>query len=175
MMETVEFPQNVTLPDPDRSYALTGCENRESRIVRTLWLDTEGVPTNNRLLQETYKKAAGEVLSEESQTQDAEIILVAYGLSARIARSAMLTLREKNVKVGLFRPITLWPFPGAALEALAKDKKRAFMVVEMSAGQFVEDVERHTGRALFYGTPGGDIPQEGEIVKRILEYKKANK
>ena len=105
--------------------------------------------------------------------QDCEIVLVAYGSQARIARQAVQALRKKGKRCGLLRPISLWPFPKDAFEKLLKGKKRKnmrFFVVEMSYGQMVEDVRLAVnGRASvdFYGRSGGGIPTEEEILKRI--------
>jgi len=127
----------------------------------------------NLRLQDKYREVAStEALWEETDTAGADYVLAGFGLSARICRSAVSALRKEGVKAGLFRPITLWPFPGAALAKAAKGKKR-LLVVEMNAGQMVEDVKLTVGSSLpvdFLGTLGGITPQVDAIVERIRSY-----
>jgi 2-oxoglutarate ferredoxin oxidoreductase subunit alpha len=106
---------------------------------------------------------------EDSETADADHLLVGFGLSARICRSAVGALRKSGIKAGLFRPISLWPFPTTQLARAAAGKKR-LLVVEMNAGQMVEDVRLSVGsepKVDFYGTMGGATPQVDAIVERI--------
>ena len=129
----------------------------------------------NEILQKNYAR-----IEKQEQRfaglhlQDCEIVLVAYGSQARIARQAVQALREKGKRCGLLRPISLWPFPQDAFEKLLKGKKRKsirFFVVEMSYGQMLEDVRLAVnGRAPvdFYGRSGGGIPTAEEISNRIL-------
>lgn len=101
-----------------------------------------------------------------------ELILVAYGISARLARSAVMQARAKGLRVGLFRPITLFPFPEEALFQLTAKNTQAFLVVELSAGQMIEDVERVTRRQKpvhFHGRTGGNIPTVDEIYDQIVQ------
>ncbi|MEK6567938.1 MAG: transketolase C-terminal domain-containing protein, partial [Candidatus Omnitrophota bacterium] len=109
---------------------------------------------------------------ETFNTDDAEIILVAYGMMARLAKKAVESLREKGHKVGLLRPISLWPFPQEIFRQLAlSDKRLAFLVVEMSYGQMLEDVQLTlNGRVKvdFLGRSGGGVPSEEEIIKSSL-------
>ena len=106
---------------------------------------------------------------ETYKTEDADIILVAYGSIGRLARASVDHLAKKGIKAGLVRPITLWPFPDAAISRLAgKDVK--FLVVEMSAGQMVEDVRlavQDDAKVYFYGRTGGGIPTEEEIAEQV--------
>jgi len=124
---------------------------------------------------ERYKRYAEieekEVKYEEYMTEDAEVILVAYGITARIAKSAVNAAREAGIKAGLLRPITLWPFPKAKIAELAGTVK-AFMSVEMSMGQMVDDVKLAVNGkcpVTFYGRTGGMIPSVEEITKETVK------
>ena len=106
---------------------------------------------------------------QEEMTDDADFVIVAYGTTARIARSAMRKLRENGVKAGLIRPITLWPFPNAPIQKAAEHAK-AFLTVEMSMGQMVDDVRLAVNGKKpveFYGRTGGIVPTVREIVEQI--------
>jgi 2-oxoglutarate ferredoxin oxidoreductase subunit alpha len=115
-----------------------------------------------------------EVRCEVFQKRDSQLVLVAYGSMARLAKACMEKARQEGLKVGLLRPVTLWPFPCQALDELARDKRR-FLVVEMSAGQMVEDVRLGTGgkaEVSFFGRTGGGIPTEDEVlaeIRRLVE------
>ena len=112
-----------------------------------------------------------EVLCEEYELEGAEVVIVAYGVAARIARSAVSRAREEGLPVGLIRPITLWPFPTEQLSKAA-DEFRIFLTVEMSMGQMVDDVKLAVaGKApvLFYGRSGGGVPTVDEILDTIKE------
>jgi 2-oxoglutarate ferredoxin oxidoreductase subunit alpha len=127
----------------------------------------------NLALQEKYNQIRKkEQRFEGLFLNDAEIILVAYGSMSRIARSAVKSLRSKGKKIGLIRPITLWPFPQDIFKQLAASKKQLkFLVIEMSYGQMVEDVRlalEGRARVEFLGRSGGGIPAEDEIVKKIM-------
>ena len=121
---------------------------------------------------ETIK--ANEQRAEEYRTEDADLIVVAYGASSRVARSAVNKAREEGLKVGLVRPITLWPFPADAVQRAAKQAKQ-LLVVEMSMGQMVDDVRLAANGAVpvhFYGRTGGIIPTPKEVlgeIKKLLK------
>jgi 2-oxoglutarate ferredoxin oxidoreductase subunit alpha len=170
MMEPVDLkrrPARRKLPEKD--WALTGAQGRPQRIVRSLWLGDRVLENLNLKLQKIYHIIEqNEVLCEDKYTEDADIVLVAYGMAARIVRSAVDKARAKGIRAGWVRPQTLWPFPSGKINVLA-DKPRIFLVVEMSMGQMVEDVKLAVqGRCpvLFYGRAGGGIPQ----VEQVLEY-----
>lgn len=170
MMEPVHINMDLVPLKVEKPWALTGCEGRKPNIIRSLLLPDGALEEHNKKLQ---KKFAGiretEIRFQGLHTKESEITLVAYGSVARIAKAGMELARSKGLKVGLIRPITLWPFPDKALEeACAKTKK--FLVLEMSAGQMVEDVKLAVnGRAevAFYGRMGGGIPDEEEILRQI--------
>lgn len=172
MMETVEIPDEADIQVPEKPWALTGAVNRERNIVRSLWLDDTGVVENNLLLQKKYEEIQkNEVRFESYQTEDADVVLIAYGLSSRISRNAIDRLRNEGVKAGMLRPITLFPFPTKAIEDLTKTAS-AFLTVEMSAGQLHEDVRLSVdGKRIsdYYGELGGDVPKEDEIVRRAKD------
>ena len=173
MMEPVVPPPMRNLPNvQDHPWALTGAAGgRERRIVKSFYWRPGELEEFNKRLREKYLRMEKKLPRwEEDETPDAEIVLVAYGTSARIARDAVRHAREAGVKAGLVRPITLWPFPAEPLVAAAKRGAR-FLVVEMSWGQMVEDV-----KLALYGMPrpvdlfwksGGGVPGVGEVVERV--------
>lgn len=155
-----------------KPWALTGCKNRKPNIIRSLYLQEGALERVNLILQSKYKTIQEKEQRFESLfLEDAQIILVAYGTMARIAKSAVTRLRQEGKKVGLIRPITLWPFPNKVFERLVVGGKRLMMlVVEMSYGQMLEDVKLALeGRAKveFLGRAGGGIPTEKEIINKI--------
>ncbi|MBK8808884.1 MAG: 3-methyl-2-oxobutanoate dehydrogenase subunit VorB [Bacteroidales bacterium] len=166
MMEKVVLtPQkdrSVTLP----SWATTGkTPDRERNRIFTLNIETDVQENHNRKLQAKYKVVEeNEIRYQEFKTDDAEYIIVAYGISSRICMKTIQLAREKGIKLGMFRPITLWPFPKQKLFELSKNVKGIF-AVEHSCGQMVEDVElavKNNTPVKFYGRSGGVImtPQE---------------
>ncbi len=172
MMEPF-FPTPYITPDlPEKDWILDGCKNREPRVLKSLYMGDGELEMRNNLLQEKYKKMKRrEVMSEGRYIDDAEVVIVSFGIVARIALSAVRRLRREGLKVGLLRPITLFPFPEEEIFQLADQGKR-FMTIEMNAGQMVEDVRLSTrGRAevLFYGRPGGAIITPQEIHEKILQ------
>lgn len=177
MMEPVEFsPQLSTLSSqPKRDWILDGCKGRSPRVIRSLLLDNHSLEQLNLRLQKRYEEIkTKEVRCEVLFHEDSKIFLVSYGTTSRICRDVVLKLRKKGLKVGLVRPITLWPFPSEAIKKLARRSVR-FLVVEMSLGQMVEDVRLGVeGRSLvyFYGRTGGSIPKEEAIIQRVTELAK---
>ena len=171
IMEPVELPEVEPKP-PAKPWALTGCKGREKNIIRSLYLLAGPLEARNLILQKKYREIeANEQRHAELLLDDAEIIVVAYGTVARIAQTAITKAREQGVRVGLFRPITLYPYPKDALSALANQAK-AFLVLEMSAGQMLEDVELAVkGRVPveFQGWLGGRVPTPTEITNKIKE------
>ena len=171
MMEPVEFPEPIDPNDlPPRPWVLDGAKGRPSRFLRSLLLDPEVEEEFNWKLVEKYQTITREIpRCETYETEGARLVVIAYGTAARIAKGAVKRVREKGLKVGLLRPITLWPFPEQPLlemSSLVKD----FLVFEMSTGQMVEDVKLATqGRSNvhFYGRPGGIISTPDEIAREI--------
>lgn len=174
MVEPAEFPQNYVPKVYEKPWALTGAKGRPKNVVRTLWLDDTGVEMNNIKLQQKYAKIKSEfVMYEEFMTEDAEVILVAYGTPARICKSITKRMREEGYKVGTFRIQSAFPFPEYRLMELALQKHlKGFLVVEMSAGQMVEDVRlsvKDYKPVNFYGRMGGSLPEEKKIVEHTLD------
>ncbi len=171
MMEPVEFPEPIEPKDlPPRPWILDGAKGRPSRFIRSLLLEPEVEEELNWKLDRRYKDITREITSCETyETEDALLVVAAYGTAARIAKGAIKKLRNKGLKVGLFRPITLWPFPSQPLLEMT-DRAKNFLAFEMSTGQMVEDVKLATlGKAdvHFYGRPGGIIPTPDEIAGEI--------
>lgn len=167
MMEKVEL-KDEKLPKPDISWASTGKGKRKERnVITSLYLQPEKMEVINHNLQKKYKEIEeNEQRWETINTDDAEYLITAFGLSARIAQKAMDILREEGHKVGLFRPISVWPFPKKGLSPLL-DKVKAVVDIELNAGQMIEDVELvNRGRVpvKFYGRMGGMIFSPDELV-----------
>jgi 2-oxoglutarate ferredoxin oxidoreductase subunit alpha len=171
MMEPVEFPDYIDLKKlPPKNWILDGAEGRPSRIILSLLLNTSIEEEHNWKLYRKYEMIDRELQSAESYlTDDARFVVIAYGTAARIAKGAVKRAREIGLKVGLFRPISLWPFPKRSLVDMSR-LVRDFLVFEMSTGQMIEDVKLSLeGRSNvhFYGRPGGVISTPDEIAKVI--------
>lgn len=170
MMEPVEFPEKKT-ELPVRPWATTGTKGaRRPNIINSLYLKPDEL---ERTVVERFKRyetvKANEVRVEEYLTEDAEYVVVAYGATARVVRSAVESARAEGIKVGLIRPITLWPFPEKAIADAAKRVKR-MLTVEMSMGQMVEDVRLAANGACsvsFFGRTGGVVPTPAEVLREI--------
>ena len=144
MMEPVELPE-VNAKEVEKPWAVRGtnCE-RKHNIINSLYLKPEILEKTNFERYEKYKEIEkNECLYEEYMTEDADIVLVAYGITARVSKNAVVEARKQGLKVGLLRPITLWPFPTKALSELA-DKVKGFISVELSMGQMIEDIRLAT-------------------------------
>jgi len=172
MMEPVVLKKKPSPELPPKDWALTGAKGREQNIVRSLWLGEGVLEDLNFKLDDKYKQIQkNEVLCEQYEVDDAEIIVVAYGIAARIVSGAVTLAREEGIKVGWIRPVTLWPFPTEQISKAA-DEFRLFLTVEMSTGQMVEDVKLAVaGKApvVFYGRPGGGVPTVDEILDKIRQ------
>ena len=171
MMEPVEFKESTTTP-PEKSWAATGLHGRKTHnVVNSLFLQPDLMEKHNHVLQEKYAQIeANETRWESLQTEDADIIVVAYGITSRIAQTAIHQARAAGVKVGMLRPITLWPFPTKPIAALGKTAK-SFVVFEMSAGQMIEDVRLALNGAApvyFHGRTGGMLPSPKELYEKIM-------
>lgn len=173
MMEPVTFDHISKGPDYVKDYTLTGADGRPSRMVRSLLFDVKEEEEHNwKLFRKIQRIEQTEVRFETLLTEDAEMIIVAYGTAARIARGAVKRLRQENLKVGLLRPITLWPYPKKAIQELAKQVSN-FFVFEMNAGQMIEDVRlalEGKGHVHFYGRPGGVIPTPVELFRIVSRH-----
>jgi 2-oxoglutarate ferredoxin oxidoreductase subunit alpha len=155
-----------------KPWALTGCRGRPPNVIKSFYLKEGDLEKFNIVLQQKYRRIRqGEQRYEACGLEDAKIILVAYGTMARIARAALNDPRLKDKKLGLIRPISLWPFPVKVFERLKRTKKKArILVIEMSYGQMLEDVKLALGdrfRIDFLGRSGGGIPSAEEIIRKI--------
>jgi 2-oxoglutarate ferredoxin oxidoreductase subunit alpha len=172
MMEPIVLEKKPLRKLPPKDWALTGAKDREQNIVRSLWLPEGRLEEHNRKLKAKYEQVEkNEVLCEEYMLEGAEVVVVAYGVAARIVRSAVDKARQEGMPVGLIRPITLWPFP-TELISKAAEEFRLFLAVEMSLGQMVDDVRLAVaGKApvLFYGRPAGGVPTVDEILDKIRQ------
>ena len=175
-IEIKEAPIPTDLPKKD--WALTGCKGRKPNVVRTLYLHPEdGLQKLNEKLDKKYKLIQEELPEcEKINCEDAEIIIIAYGTPSRITKAAIKQLNKNGIKVGLLRPITLWPFPSKELAELANNCKN-FLVVEMSNGQMVEDIKlslfnhNNKPKISFLGIGGGWYPKPEDIMKKVEEIK----
>jgi 2-oxoglutarate ferredoxin oxidoreductase subunit alpha len=169
MMEPVIFKK----PKPrqySEKFMLRGAGTGKSKFIRGLYLDPIDSEEHNWKLARKYEVITkNEPLHEEHKTNDAEWVIVAYGTAARIAKGAIKRLRDQGMKVGLFRPITLWPFPELKLRALSA-KIKHFLVFEMSTGQMLDDVRlalQGYANIEFHGRPGGAVPTPAELANVI--------
>jgi len=177
MMEPVAMPEYKKPEDiGEKTWAATGYKKgeRERNIINSLYIEPDRCESHNLKLQAKYDvMQEKEVLVKEEMTEDADIIIVAYGTTARIALTAVRKARENGIKAGLIRPITVWPFPTKEISARAKTAK-AFLAVEMSLGQMVDDVRLAVNGekpVYFHGRTGGAIPGVNEIYEQILKIK----
>ena len=175
MMEKAVLPEPKPYK-PDKPWATTGkTPDRERNIVTSLFIQSEDMEKRNRILQEKYKKIKeNEVRFEEYKLDDAEVIITAFGLTSRVSKKAVDLARQEGIKMGLFRPITLWPYPEKKVAELAgQERVKFFLSVEMNTGQMVEDVRLAVcGQkpVYFYGRQGGIIPTPEEILKAAKEH-----
>lgn len=174
MMEPVEMPpERPLMTEAERpDWALRGAKGREHRILTSLNLTAEGLEQSNLRLQARLAEVRkNEVRWEEVMAADADLLLVAFGTVGRICKSAMRLAREAGIKVGLLRPISLWPYPEKRLRELA-GQVRDILVVEMNAGQMLLDVQAAVaGRTPvhFYGRLGGVVPLPDEIYEQMAK------
>ncbi len=173
MMEPVVLnPESrSSKPGIKKDWILDGCKNRAPRVIKSLFLGEGELERLNQRLQLKYRKIAEEeTRSEVLYGDDSTIILVAYGTMSRVSRNVVEGLRKQGKKIGMLRPISLWPFPEKELKILS-EKVDKFLVVEMSCGQMVEDVKLgiECKRPVhFYGRSGGGLPTEDEIMRELM-------
>lgn len=173
MMEPAVIPDEApTGTRRDKPWATNGRNGRaQKNVVNSLVIDPYELRAHNRNLQAKYARMQSECKWDTRLVEDAEILVVAYGISARLAYSACKLARRRGVKAGLFRPITLFPFPTRPLIE-SSEGAHALLVVELSSGQMVEDVRLAINGRLpvaFYGEMGGVIPSPAEVCERIVE------
>ena len=173
MVEPLQFPEEAVKPSIDTTWAVCGNRETKNNLVTSIFLDFDQLEDFNFKLQDKYLEIKEkEVAFEEYQMEDAEIILVSYGISSRIARSAVEKARERGIKVGLFRPKTLFPFPEDALKKIAEERECKFISVEMSNGQMLEDIILAIGCSRpveLVNRMGGNLVDIESITKKITE------
>ncbi len=171
MIESLEFPKKALNPEIDTSWAVNGTAETRPNLITSIFLDFNELGAFNERLQAKYELIKqNEVDYEEYMTGDASIVLVSYGISSRICRSAVDLARQEGIRVGLFRPKTLFPpFPEAQLKALA-DKGCSFISVEMSNGQMIDDIRLAIGCSRpveLVNRMGGNLITLDQIMDRI--------
>ena len=182
MMEPVEMPEMVDFKvDPEKKpWACTGWkpgDDPDKRgVINSIYIDTESLTVHNAVLQEGYKAAReNEQMWECYKTDDAEVVVTAFGTVARVVKTVVDEMRSEGVKVGLFRPITVWPFPYDALrETVMKPEVKGVLDVEVNEGQMLEDVKLaiNGGKDVkFFGHLGSQFPTTDEIKAEILKIK----
>ena len=174
MKEPLDRRRPATRELPPKTWALTGCAGRKPQLLKSLYLGVRELDKHCWELYQKYERVKQrEIRWEETLTGDAELVVVAFGSAARISKTAVADARREGLKVGLFRPITLYPYPEQRLSDLAQ-KAKAFLVVELNTGQMVEDVRMAVGKSKpveFYGRPPGAeaLPMPIEILDQIRE------
>ncbi len=173
MMEPVEFKEHVKRELPEKTWATSGTKGeRKPNIINSLYLEASILEEHNKHLIKKYKVIEeNEVRVEMTDVEDADLVFSAYGTTSRIVKSAMNILREEGYKVGLIRPITIWPYPYEAYKKIKSDCKNV-LVVEMNSGQMTDDVKiavEGRQKVHFYGRQGGMVPSPEEIVDKARE------
>ena len=175
MMEPISF-EDAEVETYEKPWALTGTNcARKHNIVNSLYLKPDELEMKNFERFERYKLVEeNEPMWEEYMMEDAELCVVAFGIASRVAKNAIVAARAEGIKVGLIRPITLWPFPKKAMEAAA-DKVKGFVCVELSMGQMIEDVKLYTGckkPVSLCNRCGGMIPSPDQVLESIRKAQK---
>lgn len=171
MMEPIQLSSKNLEPRIryPKNWALSGCKGREPNIIKSFFLREGDLEKFNLKLQKNHEIIRKkEARYEGLFLADAKVVIVAYGTMARIAKSAINQLRQSDKKIGLIRPISLWPFPQKCFSE--KNKKPKYLVIEMSSGQMLEDVRLAVNGRLpveFLGRSGGGVPSEEEIIKKV--------
>jgi 2-oxoglutarate/2-oxoacid ferredoxin oxidoreductase subunit alpha len=173
MMEAVEFKDKEDVAAVDKNWAVTGTKmQRDNNVITSIYIKPETLEKHNQKLQSKYEVITqNETRVEEYNCEGADVIVTAFGTVARIVKNVIKTAAAEGIKVGLIRPITLWPFPTATFEKYAEVPK-AFLSVEMNAGQMVEDVRLSVNGkrpVYFHGRMGGMVPTQKEILDKIKE------
>lgn len=170
MMEPVEFPPEEKLNLPPKPWATTGAKGRAPNLINSLFLDPQQLEEHNHHLFAKYARMqANETMAESYRTDDAEVVVTAYGSTARICKAAVDMARKAGIKAGLFRPVSLFPFPEREINAACSGANQV-LVVEMSMGQMVEDVKLALNCRLpvtFYGRCGGMVPTARAVFEQI--------
>ncbi|MDK2824550.1 MAG: 2-oxoglutarate/2-oxoacid ferredoxin oxidoreductase subunit alpha [Clostridia bacterium] len=173
MMEPVEIKMTEKKELPVKEWAATGKKNRKKNVINSLYLQPEKLEQHvNRLAEKFGEMEAKEQRAETYLADDAEILLAAYGTTSRVCKAAVDMAREEGIKAGLFRPISLWPFPTFALQEVLESVK-GILTVEMSLGQMVEDIRLAVNGKVpvdFYGRTGGMVPTARAVFEKIVAF-----
>lgn len=171
MMEPVSFPSRA-LPPPRHDWAVRGDAETRANLLTSIYMDHQELEAHNRKLMAKYARAAAELPAWNLyRMDDATVGLVGYGIIGRVLRSVVELARERGIRAGLIRPLTLWPFPVEPIVA-AREQVERFLVVELSDGQMVQDVRLAVDGKRpvdFYGRQGGMVPTPTEIFEQVLE------
>jgi 2-oxoglutarate ferredoxin oxidoreductase subunit alpha len=164
-------PERMDLPP--KTWALTGAEGRKPNLLKSLYLQDGALSEHNWKLYQKYEQMKKEEVRVETiQADDAQLLIAAFGSIARISKTSMEMAREEGMKVGLIRPITLFPFPEQVVERISK-RVKTLLTVELNTGQMVEDVRLSVdrdARVFFYGRPPGSLPTPEDILEEIKKY-----
>ena len=173
-MEPVELLEEEPARVDNSEWSLTGCKDREQHIVRSYFGGQGVLEKHNERIQAKLKQIEeNEVRYDLFEMQDAETMIIAFGTSARLSSGAIPQAREKGIKVGMLRPQTLWPFPTKAINEQIDRGVKKIIVVEMSAGQLIDDVRLAVNGRVpveFYGRAGGVVPTVSEILEQIEKF-----
>jgi 2-oxoglutarate/2-oxoacid ferredoxin oxidoreductase subunit alpha len=173
MMEPVELAESYPNRFDHSSWSITGAKGRKGHTITSIYLEADEMEAYIHHLYGKYAEVERtEVRSEEYLTDDADVVIVGYGIVSRVVRTAVEQLRQLGVKAGMVRPITLWPYPKAVLRRLA-DRANFFLACEMSMGQMVEDVllsVEGVRPVYFYGRSGGNVPSPAEVVAEVQKH-----
>lgn len=171
MMEPLQL-QEQEVAQPEKPWAVRGTAETRKNLISSIYLEPDGLEAHVRELDAKYKKAAEvEARHELYKGEDPEVLLVGYGITSRVLRTVVDMSRKEGLRAGLFRPITLWPFPADALRKAAR-RAQMVLVVEMSTGQLVEDVRLALDGRVdveFYGRAGGNVPLADEVCKELYD------
>ncbi len=170
MMEPIEMEDREAI-SPEKRWALQGTRETRENLITSIFLEPDDLEAHQRKLEQKYRLAQqAEPRHELYQAENADTLLVGFGIVSRVLRSAVETARKNGLRLGLFRPITLWPFPDAALREAAAGVERV-LVVELSNGQMLEDVRLALGDRVpveFYGRVGGNVPSVEEVLAQLV-------
>lgn len=175
MMEPAEIPAAVDIASlPEKKWAACGHNGGKQRVINSIFMAPDDLEEHNRALCRKYAEMAEkDVLCEQYRTQDAEIVLVAYGIVSRICKAAVDMLRDSGIKAGLFRPITLFPFPSEEIKKLSDGGAKAFVSVELSTGQMIEDVKlalydsKNRPEVGLYARVGGNVMKPEDVAEYV--------
>jgi len=175
MMEPVEFPEALD-KFPDKPWAIKANADDEKRLISSIDLELEKLEQHNLDLLEKYADIeANHVKYENYLLDDAEIVLVGYGVVSRVLQTVVDEMRKQGIKIGMLRPVSLWPFPKNAIAELT-NRVKEFFVVELSAGQMVDDVRLAVNGKIpvhFYSRMGGVVPSPEEIIEQLMKLNEA--